>query len=153
MDAEEQDDLVTLRAWATEQDWSYLHVVNRVAKQPGFPSPAGDRPARRTIDTPEGPVATGGGREYLYSRNALRPFERKHPEPVALPGLDPDEPVSINRFAKEIGVSANAINQHKGSAGFPRPVDGGARPRFRRGDLLDWRNSRPGKGRRRRSDG
>jgi len=56
--------------------------------------------------------------------------------------IDPDERITLGRFAGLIGKARGTVNQHRDRPGFPAPGENGL---YRAGDLLDYWNTRPGR--------
>jgi hypothetical protein len=66
------------------------------------------------------------------------------PERIDLTALraDPDDRVTLSRFAAMIGKDRKTVTQHRSRPGFP---DGDPDGRYRVGDLLQYWNERPGR--------
>ena len=62
-------------------------------------------------------------------------------DPAAL-RIDPDERITLGRFAALIGKARNTVAQYRDRPDFPQP---GADGRYRAGELLGYWNSRPGR--------
>lgn len=108
---------------------------------PGFPDAEGELPARGRH---------GGGRgELLFSEAALDSWFAAQPglaaptriDPAQL-RLDPEERITLGRFAALIGKDRKTVAQHRGRPGFPEPVSGDL---YRAGDLVAYWNGRLGR--------
>lgn len=131
----------TLRRWAIRHGRS-LRSVQRYRRQwPGFPEPAGELPAHGR---------NGGGRgeqlfdeaaldAWLASQPGLAPPERIDPAPLR---IDPDQRVTLGRFAALIGKDRKTVTQHRKRPGFPGPGPDGT---YEVRELLEYWNMRPGR--------
>jgi hypothetical protein len=133
--------MTTLRRWALRHGRSHDYVRQFWRRLPGFPDPAGELPARGRH---------GGGRgELLFEQAALDSWMAAQPglapperiDPAAL-RIDPDERVTLGRFAALIGKDRKTVTQHRDRPEFPEPDPGG---RYRVADLLGYWNSRTGR--------
>jgi hypothetical protein len=135
------DGLTTLRHWASRHGRTHDYVRQFWRRRSGFPGPVGELP-------PTG--NRGGGRgEHLYDEAALdawlaaqpglSPPERIDPGAVR---LDPDERITLGRFAALVGKDRKTITQHRDRPGFPEPEADGT---YRFGDLIEYWNNRAGR--------
>lgn len=132
--------MTTLRLWAARHGRSHDRVRHWRA-DPQFPVQAGEL-------APRGRHGGGIGEEYfdeaaldawLASRPDLAPPERIDPSAAR---IDPDERVTLGRFAGLIGKARGTVNQHRNRPGFPQHGEDGL---YRTGDLLEYWNTRPGR--------
>jgi hypothetical protein len=130
--------LTTLRLWATRQGRTYNHVRQYWGGMPGFPEPVGtlepveQRRGRRELLFEEAALD-----EWLENRSELAPPDRVEDFLV-----DPDERITLGRFASLIGKANKTVTQHRERPGFPESDDDGL---YRAGDLLEYWNQRPGR--------
>lgn len=105
---------------------------------PGFPE---------SVTTLEPVEQRRGRRELLFDEAALdkwlaaRP-ELAPPERVGSLPVDPDERMTLGRFASLIGKANKTVTQHRGRVGFPESSGDG---KYRVGDLLEYWNTRDGR--------
>ena len=133
--------LTTLRLWASRHGRTLEAVRHKWRKQAGFPDPVGELSSRGR---------RGGGRgQLLFDEAALDAWlaAQAHlapPERIDLTALraDPDDRVTLSRFAAMIGKDRKTVTQHRSRPGFP---DGDPDGRYRVGDLLQYWNERPGR--------
>jgi hypothetical protein len=66
-----------------------------------------------------------------------------HPERIdpSVARIDPDERITLGKFAGLIGKARGTVNQHRDRPGFPPSREDG---RYRAGDLLAYWNTRTG---------
>jgi len=132
--------MTTLRLWAARHSRAYDYVRLFWRTRGGFPMPAGELPSRSR---------DGGGPgeryydeavldQWLAAQSDLKPPPRI--EPSALQ-IDPDDRITLGRFASLIGKARNTVAQYRDQPGFPA-VD--AEGTYRAADLIDYWNSRPG---------
>ncbi|QKW32469.1 hypothetical protein HUT17_04880 (plasmid) [Nocardiopsis flavescens] len=117
--------LITLAEWAQRHGLSESYVLRQLPyREPGFPAP-------KTTHTL---------------------IRYQHPDPVDLPNHDPDQPLTLNAFARIIGASTHLITQtrDKNPDLLPTPLPPPTAPargrpahHYRLGDLLTWWNNRP----------
>jgi hypothetical protein len=141
--------MTTLRTWADRHGRTYDYVRQFWRRRQGFPKPAGElEPSGRH----------GGGRgEFYYDVAALEQWLAGqldlHPPERIVPSalrIDPDERITLGRFAGLIGRARNTVAQYRDRPGFPQPD---VSDRYRAGDLIEFWNSRPGRrGKARRAD-
>jgi hypothetical protein len=132
--------MTTLRLWAARHGRSHDRVRHWRA-DPDFPEQAGDLP-------PNGRHGGGIGEQCfdevaldagLAGRADLAPPERIDPSAAR---IDPDERITLGRFAGLIGKARGTVNQHWDRPGFPESGEDGL---YRAGDLLAYWNARPGR--------
>jgi hypothetical protein len=133
--------LTTLRRWARSHGRTHDYVRKFWRQRPGFPESVGELPARGRH---------GGGRgELLFDDAALEAWFSAQPD-LAPPQridpatfrADPEDRITLGRFAALIGKSRGTVTQHCGRPGFPQA---GADGRYRAADLLAYWNTRPGR--------
>jgi hypothetical protein len=130
--------LTTLRRWAARQGRTYDHVRQYWRKLRGFPEPAG------TLEPAE---HRRGRHELVFDEAALDAWLASRPElapPTRVMDLqvDPDERITLGRFATLIGRANKTVTQHRGRPNFPQAgVDG----LYRVGDLIQYWNTRLGR--------
>jgi hypothetical protein len=133
--------MTTLRVWGPKQGRSADYVRQNWRNRDGFPEPAGALPARGR---------NGGGRgELLFDQAELDAWLAVQPD-LAAPEridlgairIDPEERITLGRFAGLIGKDRKTVTQHRDRPGFP---EAGADGAYRAGDLLGYWNSRPGR--------
>jgi hypothetical protein len=133
--------MTTLRLWAARHGRSYDYIRQFWRTRDGFPTPAGELPSRSRNG--------GGPGERCYDEAAMDRWlgtqsDLKPPPRIELSAfrIDPEERITLGRFAALIGKARNTVAQYRDQPGFPQPgADGG----YRAGDLLDYWNSRPGR--------
>lgn len=132
--------MTTLRIWGPRQGRSADYVRQNWRNRDGFPQPSGALPSRGR---------NGGGRgELLFDQAELDAWLAAQPD-LAAPEqidpravrIDPDERITLGRFAALIGKDRKTVTQHRVRRGFPEASADGT---YRAGDLLDYWNSRPG---------
>ena len=132
--------MTTLRLWAARHGRSHDRVRHWRA-DPEFPRHAGELP-------PCGRHGGGLGEHYfdeaaldawLASRPDLAPPQRIDPSAAR---IDPDERITLGKFAGLIGKARGTVNQHRVRPGFPPPGQDGL---YRAADLLEYWNTRPGR--------
>jgi hypothetical protein len=131
----------TLRRWAPRHGRTYDYVRQFWRRRPGFPDPVGELPARGRHG--------GGPGELLFDEAALDAWLAAQPD-LAPPeridpsaaGIDPQERITLTRFAKLAGRTRQTVAQHRDRPGFPPAEEDGT---YRTGDLLQYWNSRTGR--------
>src|SRR5271154_5319598 len=112
--------MTTLRQWAVRHGRAYDYVRQFWRNREGFPAPAGELPALGR---------NGGGLgERYYDEAALDRWlaaqvDLKPPpriEPAAL-RIDPDDQITLGRFAAILGKARNTVAQYRDQPGFPQP--------------------------------
>jgi hypothetical protein len=130
--------MTTLRRWAARHGRAYDYVRQFWRTREGFPAPAGELP-------PRGRNGGGPGERY-YSEAALDQWLDAQADlqpPVRIEiRIDPEDRITVGRFAALLGKARNTVAQYRDHPGFPRPDEQGT---YRAGDLLDYWNSRPGR--------
>jgi hypothetical protein len=130
--------LTTLRLWAARHGRTYNHVRQYWGGMLGFPEPVG------TLEPAE---QRRGRRELLFDEAALDAWlaaqpELAPPERVEAFPVDPDERITLGRFAVLIDKANKTVTQHRGRVGFPEANTAGL---YRAGDLIEYWNTRPGR--------
>jgi hypothetical protein len=132
--------MTTLRLWAAKQGRTFGYVRQFWRRRDGFPAPAGELAARGRH---------GGGRgELLFDEQTLdewlaRQADLRAPArfDLAKLGLQPDDRITLGRFATLIGKARGTVSQHRGRAGFPEPAADGT---YGTSELLHYWNTRSG---------
>lgn len=140
-DAELPSGLTTLRHWALRHGRTHDYVRKFWRRRPGFPEPVGELAARGR---------NGGGRgQLLFDDAALEAWFSAQPDLApphridpAVFRADPEDRITLGRFAALIGKSRGTVTQHRGRPGFPSV---GADGLYRVTDLLTYWNTRPGR--------
>jgi hypothetical protein len=133
--------MTTLRLWAPRHGRAYDYVRQFWRTRDGFPTPAGELPSRSRNG--------GGPGERYYDEEALERWLSGQSglnlapriEPSVL-RIDPDDRITLGRFAALIGKARNTVAQYRDQPGFPAADAEGT---YRSGDLVDYWNSRPGR--------
>jgi len=132
--------MTTLRIWGPGQGRSADYVRQNWRNRDDFPQPSGILPARGRH---------GGGRgELLFDQAELDAWLTAQPDLAAPERIDPgtvqnpDDRITLGRFAALIGKDRKTVTQHRDRPGFP---EADANSTYRTGDLLDYWNSRPGR--------
>jgi hypothetical protein len=132
--------MTTLRMWAASHGRTHDYV-RHWRTRPDFPQQAGELPSRGRHG--------GGNREPYFDEAALDGWFAAQPD-LAPPEridssatrIDPDERITLGRFAGLIGKARGTVTQHRGRQGFPEPGPDGLYPAE---ELLGYWNARPGK--------
>ena len=133
--------MTTLRVWAARHGRTHDHVRKIWRHQDGFPAPSGVLAARGRH---------GGGRGELYFDEAAldrwlaaqSDLAPKEPFDPATLRIDPDERITLARFAAILGIARNTVAQYRDQVGFPKPDADGT---YHALELLGFWNSRPGR--------
>jgi len=133
--------MTTLRLWADRHGRAYDYVRQFWRTRDGFPAPAGELPSRSRNG--------GGPGERYYDQAALDQWLAAQSDLQPAPRIDlrvlridPEDRITLGRFASLIGKARNTVAQYRDQPGFPRPDADGS---YRAGDLLSYWNSRPGR--------
>jgi len=132
--------MTTLRRWAARHGRTYDYVRQFWRTREGFPGREGELPSR---------ARNGGGPgeryydeaaldQWLAAQADLQPPARIEPSALR---VDPDDRITLGRFAAVLGKARNTVAQYRDQPGFPQPDPDGA---YRARDLIDYWNSRPG---------